>query len=184
MKTLFNYLIEAKIDTEYEKSYSDIPRDIFNSLIMIDPKTTVVNNEPQGIGFVAKNLIVPAYRKGENILQDDTEKIKQTITAYYAGLSKYPKPNEFSTVADLLTFMENPTEQDNKTKTDAEKPVDPLTDIYTKYYSKIPREDFDAIIELDPNTTDQKIGNIAKNLFLPKYIAGETWILRSNATQD
>ena len=113
MKTLLDILNEAKIDNEYEKNYSSfMPRDIFNAILKIDPKTTVIDGEPQGLGFVAKNLLLPAYISGETDFVENGEDIKKLISNYYDGIVNYPKPKEFKSVNDFITFMQDPDNAD------------------------------------------------------------------------
>ena len=53
---------------------------------------------------------------------------------------------------------------------------------YQARWTSIPREVFDKIIALDPKTDISKgvVGDTAKRLLLPKYVAGETEFLNNS----
>ena len=183
-----NYLItdvenltEAKADDEYNKTYSSIDRDIFDNIIKADPTTRVVGNEIVSIGPNAKQLLLPAYMKGEIEFTDDLDSVTKALTDYiqkrgtyepqYRNIAKFPS------VKDFVSFVADPSQAVGIID-DSPKEVDPITDIYNKYYTRIPRDAFDKIIELDPETTESKLGSVAKNLLLTKYQAGESGFLR------
>lgn len=165
MKTLFDLIYESKADDEYNKSWSTIDREIFNTIVRIDPKTTITNNEINTIGFVAKQLLLPKYKEGEVEFLNDIEAVKAAITKYQASPGNYAKLPLYKTVAEFVKHVNDPTSVDIQ-----ETPViDPITKIYNEYYSDIDREDFDKIIAMDPKTTAEVIGEIAKNLLLASY---------------
>ena len=177
--TLFEYIVanidkkynisEAKIDTEYEKNFSSIPRDIFDKIVLMDPKTQVSGEEIKNIGFGSKQLLLPKYMAGETDFIDNADTVKAALTNYYPNIANYPKFNEFRSVADFLAFMADP-ENAEIDKAEQESHLDKL---YKKYYASIEREIFDKIIAMDPKTDTDKIGEIAKNLLLVAYLRGE-----------
>lgn len=171
MKTFLDYLTEAKADIDYEKNYSTIDREIFDKIAKMDPKSQIQNDTVQMLGFGCKQLLLAKYLAGETDFIDKGDQIYAALEKYYPNIAQYPKFNEFKSVADFLTFMENP-DTANIEKAEIKK-ENPLDSIYNKYYSNISREDFDKIIALDPQTTEDKLGEIAKNLLLPKFISGE-----------
>lgn len=171
-KTLFeSLLVEARADDEYAKSFSQIDRDIFDKICLMDPKTQRSGNQVINIGFGAKQLLLPKYIAGEVDFIDKADVITSNLELYYPNIKSYPKFPEFESVASFLKFMESPVEIIDAPKQD--KTEDRITDIYNKYYSDIPREDFNKIISLDPQTDDRRIGDIAKNLILRCYRRGD-----------
>jgi len=181
MKTFSNILIEAKIDDEYNRKWSMIDREIFDKIALADPKTSVENGQPKSLGFGAKQFLLPRYKDGETSFITELDKVKSSLEKYYANIAKYPKFPSFRTVADFLSFIENPESVDIDT---TEKELDPITQIYNKYYTDIPREDFDKIIALDPKTTDKSIGEIAKNLLLVSYRKKENILSKAEAIKS
>lgn len=175
-RTLYEYLkekhlTEAKADVEYEKSYSSIDRAIFDQICLMDPKTQVQNDAIINIGFGAKQLLLPKYMGGETNFIANADAIKSALEAYYPGIKNYPKFPQFNSVADFMTFMENPVEMNPEdVELQRENKIDK---IYNDYYSDIQREVFDKIISLDPETNESKIGSIAKNLLLRCYKKGD-----------
>lgn len=160
---------ESKIDAEYEKSFSQIPRDIFDSICLIDPDTKHDSDGIQKIGYGAKQLLLKSYLKGETNFMDEPEKVLDALSKYYPNRSKYPQLHQFESVKSFLDFIENPDSNEVELK----KESDPVTDIYNKYYSKLDRDVFDKIISIDPKTTKDRIGEIARSLLLPAQIKGE-----------
>lgn len=169
MRTILRYLKEAKANADYDKNYSSIPKDVYLSIINMDPKTQIIGDDIKNVGFGSKQLLLPKYMSGETDFVSKGDIVKSSLQNYYANISQYPRFNEFNSVDDFLKFMENP-----ETVTIQKKvKINPIDDIYTKYYSDIPRDTFDLIISLDPNTTDTRIGDIARNLLLNKYQSGD-----------
>ena len=174
-KTLLEYLTnlsinEAKADVEYEKNYSSIPRDVFDIIVGMDPKTQKSGDTIVNIGFGAKQLLLPKYMDGETAFIETPDVVTAALTSYYPNISTYPKFHEFRSVADFLAFMANPDSAEIE-KAVAESPLDKL---YNKYYNTIDRDIFNTIITMDPKTAEDKIGEVAKNLLLAKYLKGET----------
>lgn len=178
-QTLFEYIVEsidrkyniseAKIDTEYERNFNQIPRDVFDTIVLMDPKTQVSGDEIKNMGFGSKQLLLPKYISGETDFVNNGEAVTAALANYYPNIASYPKFNEFRSVADFLTFMANPEGAEIE-KVAQESPLDKL---YNKYYSSIERDIFNKIIAMDPKTADDKIGEIAKNLLLISYMKGE-----------
>ena len=120
--------------------------------------------------------------KGEIEFTDDLDSVTKALTDYiqkrgtyepqYRNIAKFPS------VKDFVSFVADPSQAVGIID-DSPKEVDPITDIYNKYYTRIPRDAFDKIIELDPETTESKLGSVAKNLLLTKYQAGEWFFKRS-----
>lgn len=166
MKTLLDIINEAKIDDEYNKYWSMIEQDVFDKIALADPKTTSDDDGIKGIGFVAKQLLLPKYRDGDKDFVNDLDAVKAAITKYELNPGQYAKLPSFKTVADFIAYMENP---DSVTIEEPVKEPDAITKIYDEYYSDINRQDFDKIIAMDPKTTDKGIGEIAKNILLINY---------------
>lgn len=165
----YNNVSEAKIDTEYEKNFNSIPREVFDAIVLMDPKTQVSGDEIRNIGFGSKQFLLPKYMAGETDFVDNADGVKAALTNYYPNIATYPKFNEFRSVADFLAFMADP-ENAEIDKAEQESHLDKL---YKKYYASIERETFDKIIAMDPKTDVDKIGEIAKNLLLIAYLRGE-----------
>lgn len=162
------FIIESKIDAEYERSYSSIPRDIFDTICLLDPDTKEDSGAISKIGYGAKQLLLKAYMNGETDFLDNPEAVVEALRQYYPNRSKYPQLHNFTSVKDFLKFIDNPdTIENEKTK---ENPIDNL---YNKYYSKIDRDTFNSIIAIDPKTTSDRIGEIARSLLLPAQQKGE-----------
>lgn len=181
MKTIFEYLMnrfqinEARADDEYQKNYSDIDRDVFDKICRMDPKTQTLGDSIVNIGFGAKQLLLPKYQSGEVDFIDKGEQVTASLESYYPNIKNYPKFPQFRSVSDFLTFMDNPEAGASNLADTANESK--ITKIYNQYYSDIPRDLFDSIIKLDPETSDNKIGSIAKNLLLNCYKRGDTgWV--------
>lgn len=181
-KTLLEYfnsaLYESRADDEYNKSFSAIDREIFDKICLMDPKTQRAGDEVINIGFGAKQLLLVKYLAGEVDLVDKASEITAALNNYYPNIKNYPKFPEFESVAAFLQFMENPVEIMDAPNKSADK-GNKILDIYNKYYSDIDKDIFDQIIALDPQTTENKIGDIAKNLLLRCYKKGEVNFLKN-----
>lgn len=169
-QTILQYLKlnEARADDEYAKTYSTIDREIFDKICLMDPKTQRSGDSVINIGFGAKQLLLPAYLKGETDFIEQADIIYANLEAYYPNIKNYPKFNEFESVANFLQFMSDPVEISSDKAQNTK--VDKITSIYDKYYSSIPRDVFDNIIRLDPHTNANQIGDVAKNLLLRLYM--------------
>lgn len=183
-------LVESRADDEYDRKYSSIERDIFNDIVKIDPKTRLSGGEPVDIGFGAKGLLLPAYLKGDNSFLEDINKTKELLNTYYANQNSYPayfrNIANFSSIEAFEQFVNNPEENtpsevDPEQDTSSPTPVDTtsIDYIYGKNYIDIPKGIFKDILDMDPTSTESKIGKYAKNLLLPKYKAGETEFINS-----
>lgn len=171
-----------KIDSEYERNWSDIDRNIFDQIILLDPRTNIDNDF---VGPNAKLFLLPQYREGEIDFLDDSEKVKAALETYNNHRNEYPKIlrniTTFPSVADFVDYIENGEdsefykthEQALSDEGEEKVKISPIDEIYNKYYNDIDRDIFDKIIALDPETTDNKIGSAAKNLLLPNYRKGE-----------
>ena len=179
-KTILEYLKlnEAKADDEYTKSFSSIDRAVFDKICLMDPKTQRSGETVINIGFGAKQLLLPKYMSGETTFVDNPEAVSSALINYYPNIKNYPKFPEFESVAKFLEFMADPVEVVEVPKAEKE-PEDKISAIYNKYYSDIPRDIFDSIIEIDPDTTADKIGDVAKNLLLRCYKKGDTKFLKN-----
>ena len=170
-------LVESQASDRYEKEFTDIPKDIFDKICALDPNSIFNGDELMRIGANALQLLIPCYRKGEDFL-DKSDLVKSSLTKYLASRKDYPVEfrnlGNFSSVEDFIKFVQDPSSlstDDLAVKKEETK----LDQIYNKYYSDFKDRDiFDTIIKLDPTTTEDKIGEIAKNLLLPKYRKGET----------
>lgn len=165
----YEKLLEGKIDVEYERNFNSIPREIFDKIVKMDPKTQIVGDEIKNMGFGSKQFLLPKYMAGETDFAEVPEIVTSALNAYYPNIANYPKFNEFRSVADFLAFMADPDGAEIE-KAQQESHLDKL---YNKFYSAIDRATFDKIIALDPKTTEDKIGEIAKNLLLIAYLRGE-----------
>ena len=161
-----NNINESRVDDEYNKFWSMIDRDVFNNIVLADPKTSSDADGIKMIGFVAKQLLLPKYRDGEKDFIDDLDAVKDAIQKYQQNPGKYAKLSSFSSVSDFIKYMDDPESVSIEEPT---KQVDPITAIYNQYYQDIKREDFDKIIAMDPKTTDKSIGEIAKNILLINF---------------
>lgn len=167
------------IQDEYEKTWSDIPQDIFNKIILLDPATNIDRNF---IGPSAKQLLLPQYIEGETEFVEDPE-VKKALETFIANRASYPQTlrnlSNFPSVKDFVEYITKGDESDfaknfdlNAISTTREE-KSPLDTIYDKYYSKLAKEDFKKIIVLDPETTEKSVGPAAKNLLLRCALAGE-----------
>lgn len=181
MKTFLDILNEAKIDSEYQKNWSMIDRDIFEKIVMADPRTLTDAEGIRVIGFVAKQLLLPKYKDGEKDFIDNLEDVTKAIAKYQISPGNYIKLNNFKSVSDFVAYMEDP---ENATVNNSINEVDPITEIYNKYYTDIKREDFDKIISLDPKTSDKSIGEVAKNLLLISFRKNENILQNENEIKD
>lgn len=165
-------LIEGSVEGDYNKFYSAIDRDTFNELVKLDPKTAIKNDEIINIGFGAKQLILPKWLAGDHDILNKAEDVKKAFETFYANMKSYPAEFKnlasYKSVDDFIKFTKGES-------VEAEVAVkeNPIDTIYNKYYSKLDRKEFDRLIALDSETNDAKIGEVVKNLVLPKVIAGE-----------
>jgi len=166
MKTFLDVLNEAKIDAEYSRNWSMIDRQIFDTIALADPKVLVDADGIRSLGFGSKQLLLPKYKDGETSFIDNLDEVTKALQKFYADIKKYPPFTSFKSVAEFISFMENP---DSVNIAEPEKELDPITKIYNQYYSDIKRDDFDKIIAMDSKTTQEGIGEIAKNLLLVNY---------------
>lgn len=169
----FRKLFEAvKASIEYERSYSSIDRDVFDTIALMDPKTSEINGEVAILGFGAKQLLLRCYLNGETDFIDKADEVRDALNAYYPNIKTYPKFPQFASVADFLTFMENP-EANGSTVKEIQK-EDKITDIYNANFSSIDRADFDEAIVIDPDTDLEKgkIGVVARQVILPDLLRG------------
>ena len=174
-------LFEGKIDSEYEKDWNGIPREIFDQIISLDPQTNV---EQDRLGPSSKQLLLPNYLEGETAFLDDAENVKAALQKYTSNRGQFPQPLRniaaFPSVKDFVDYVLNGEESEfakqfdlGAIETPKKEKENKLDTIYNKYYNKLPREEFDQIIALDPETTENSIGQSAKNLLLPRALQGE-----------
>lgn len=165
-------LTESKVDNEYERNYSDIDREVFETIIRLDPKTLVVNDEVVNIGFGAKQLLLTRYKAGDKDFINHPEQITDALNTFYENMKSYPAQfknlSSYKSIEDFIRFVNGETVELSQ-----ETASNKIKDIYDKYYSDIDINDFEKIIALDPQTTDSKIGEVAKNLLLDKFRKGE-----------
>lgn len=186
------HIHEAKttIEDEYKKDWAqNIPWEEFQQIIALDPRTNIENNF---IGPSAKQFLLPRRLEGEDFL-DKADQIKDCLTTYMANRGNYPKELRniamFPSVKDFIEYIQLGDESDfaknfDLTGSEEIKPAESKLDtIYNKYYSKLDRRLFDTIISLDPQTTDDSIGSIAKNLLLPKALSGEEFLKEFTESQ-
>ena len=136
LKKRFVKLLEAAIDDEYSRNFNTIPREIFDQIVVADPKSKVINNVPQGIGFGAKALLLPQYLKGNTDFIDELEEVTKALTTYYTNQKNYPDKFKnlanFPSIEDFMNFVEDPNIEINVNIKDTSS--NPIDDIYTKYF--------------------------------------------------
>lgn len=172
-------LREAKsIEAEYQANWASIPRDAFDAIIALDPKTDITKNN---IGDTAKRLLLPKYAAGETAFAENPE-LTELINTYVNNRGKYNIKNvaQFPSVEVFMNYVKDP----ENTSVEAQEIVkeSKIDKIYKQYYSDIPRDEFDRFIVLDPLTNIEKesIGEYAKQLLLPllrKSLKGDTGAL-------
>lgn len=177
-------LLEAKtIDDEYNKDWSDISREVFDKIIVLDPQTDIEKNK---IGSGTKQLLLPKYVEGETDFVDNKD-VTTALDTFYKNRGTYPQTlrnlGNFPSVKDFVDYIINGDESEFAKTHDFDTVEQPkekeskLDALYKQYYEKnIDRETFNQIIELDPQSSENSIGPVAKNLLLPKYIAGEKFL--------
>ena len=174
------YLLE-NVDKFYNNDWSDIPRDIFDKIIVMDPSTDV---EKGRLGRFASQLLLPKYSgNGEEEFVEKGEEVTNAINTYSQNLRNYiPQARNlqnFPSVQDFIDFVKDPenseiakalAELDTSVEKQKESKIDK---IYNQYYKDIDRDIFNKLIALDPETTENSIGTVAKNLLIPKFKNGE-----------
>lgn len=175
-------LLEGKkIDSDYEKDYSEIEREIFDQIISLDPQTNI---EQDRIGPSSKQLLLPCYLNGETDFLNDAENLKLALQKYTANRKDYPQVlrniANFPSVKDFIDFVLHGADSEfakthdlDNLETEQKPKESNIDKIYNKYYSKLDRQLFNTIIALDPDTTENQIGSAAKNLLLPRALSGE-----------
>ncbi len=166
-------LTEAKsISDEYLSKYSDIPEEIFNKIILMDPQTSLDKNI---MGPNAKQLLLPKYLSGEVAFVEHADEVKQAIEQFINNRAKYEIKN-IALYPSVELFVRHINDPENNPVTQAVvQEKSKIDQIYDKYYATIAKDDFNYIITLDPETNIEKgiIGYFAKNLFLRLYLKGE-----------
>lgn len=184
-------IIEAlSIEDDYAKNWKEIDKDLFDKVILLDPKTDIEKNV---IGFVSKQLILPKLKNGEDIsdIEDDiTTAINNYITHRPEWPAQLKNVANFPTIHNFVDYAINGDESEfAKAFTNGDISIDqkakanPIEEIYNKYYKEIPKNIFDKIIAADPDTNEKSIGSVAKNLLLPKYLKGESKIIQDNLSK-
>lgn len=171
------YIVEgASVDAEYNRNYSSIDRETFEKIAKADPRSNVSGDELKSVGFGAKSLLLRCYMNGETDIIDNLQQLHDALVIFYENQSSYPPQfknlNNFPSTQDFLNFVEDPDETEIEV-VDKKVKDSGIDGIYLKYYSAIDRKVFDDLIKIDPKTDGKKIGIVAKNLLLPKYMAGE-----------
>lgn len=166
-------LLEAKsIEDEYNKTWSSIDKEVFDTIISIDPQTNIERNI---IGPNAKQLLLPKYIEGETDFLDNIEETTEAISKFIKERSTY-KIKNIAAYPSVDIFVKHILNPENNPVDEVEiKKESKIDEIYKKYYNDIPREDFDYLISLDPETNLEKeiIGDLAKNLLLAIYKKGD-----------
>lgn len=159
-------LREAKsVEAEYQANWTSIPRDIFDTIITLDPKTDITKNN---IGDTAKRLLLPKYAAGETSFVENPT-LTELINTYINNRGNYNIKNiaQFPSVEVFMNYVKDPENTPVETQEIAKESK--IDKIYKQYYSDIPRDMFDRFIVLDPFTNIEKefIGEYAKQLLLP-----------------
>ena len=106
-------LFEGKIDSEYEKDWNGIPREIFDQIISLDPQTNI---EQDKIGPSSKQLLLPNYLEGETAFLDDAENVKAALQKYTSNRGQFPQPvrniTAFPSVKDFVDYVLNGEESE------------------------------------------------------------------------
>lgn len=175
-------LIEANVDNEYNKFYSDIDRETFDALVKLDPKTVIRDGEIVNIGFGAKRLLIAKWKAGDHSILEKGEEITKALETFYANQKTYEPQyrnlGAYKSIDDFLSFVNG-----GEIEAAEIKKENPLDTIYNKYYSKLDRELFNDIIALDPETKDDKLGEVARDLLLATALKGDTSFLKDHQTK-
>lgn len=166
-------------DAEYQARWTSIPREVFDKIIALDPKTDISKGV---VGDTAKRLLLPKYVAGETEFLNNSE-LPALITKYINNRNAYNIKNvaQFPSVQVFMDYVENP-EGTSVEETPEESKTSPIDFIYNQFYSDIPRKNFNSMIILDPTTNLEKgvVGAYAKQLLLPllrKQLAGDVGAL-------
>ena len=116
---LKNIINEAlSINDEYNKNWKTIDKEIFDRVILLDPKTDLDKNV---IGFVTKQLILPKLSAGENI-DDIEEDLTEAINNYLMHRQDWPAQlrgvGNFPTIHDFVDYALHGDESDFIKKSD------------------------------------------------------------------
>ena len=175
-------LIEANIDNEYNKFYSDIDRETFDALVKLDPKTVVRDGQIVNVGFGAKQLLIAKWKAGDHTILDRGEEITKALETFYANMKNYEPQyrnlGSYKSIDDFISFVNG-----GEIEAAEIKKENPIDIIYNKYYSKLDRAMFDEIIALDPETKGDKIGEVARDLLLATALKGDTAFLQDHQTK-
>ena len=175
------FRINEAIDPNRARTtFSNLSKEEFNQVLAMDPATKYSGDTPIDVGRFANVVLLPKVNSGDKSILDKEEEIKQGLKNYYHNPRNYPPlPNfkNMSTEELVNTLAGEGVSNDEKQKSKLEL-------IYGKYYKDIDRDVFNTIIKLDPKTTEDKIGDIAKQLLLPKYKSGENDFLVNPKTKE
>lgn len=101
----------SKLDNIYKTYYSDIPRDKFDQIIALDPRTNV---EKGSIGEIAKNLLLNTYKKDKSFLDNESnfEKLIKAIQVYYEKFNTMDQElrnlTSYESIEDFVEKMTKP----------------------------------------------------------------------------
>lgn len=183
------------IDKEYKKNYSDIPEDIFMSIVKMDPNSYPKNGsefdltkEPIKVGNLASGsgLLLRCYKNGETDFINDFKRVQDACLKFTKnrGSFEYKNAAVFPSVKSFVEYVESDGKADigigqtqaEPQKKKAQTPEEKLEILRQKQFPKIETlAELIAVADLDEESDVEhgQIGNIARNLLLPHYAAGE-----------
>lgn len=193
---ILNFLKEdldnPTLQREYTKNYSFVPEEDFLTIVKMDPNSYPKNGkefdltkEPIKVGNIASGsgLLLRCYKNGERDFLKDFKRVQDACLKFTNNRSQFEIKNagQFQSVSDFVNYVENDgnVEINVSDATQGKKKQtveDKLELLRQKQFPKIQTlAELMAIADLDEESDIEhgQIGNVARNLLLPHYAAGE-----------
>lgn len=205
---IINYLTEEinipKLNKEYNNNYSDLTEDEFMTMVKMDPSSYPrmgqdfnLNVDPVMVGNLASGgrggLLIRCYRKGEKDFLNNFQVVQDACLKYLKNRGSFSikDAGQFPSVKEFVDYVNSNGEigitgtSEQPTSKKELTPEEKLDGLRQKQYPKI--KTVDELIEVadldvDSDTDHGQIGQIARNLLLPHYNAGERDFLKKKVS--
>ena len=179
-----------KLNNEYTRNYSDIPEEDFMLMVKMDPNSYPKGTEnydatePDRVGNLAggNGVLIRCYRNGDKDFLKDFKTVQDACIKYTKNRGSYDikNPSVFKTVNDFVKYVNgeatNVDQQQAAPTKKQQTPEEKLEVLRQKQFPQIETvQELIDVAKLDEDTEIEtgQIGNIARNLLLPHYAAGE-----------
>ena len=178
------YLIEDLI-SDYNKNYSDIPKEDFNKIIALDADSYLnqdTSKEPFKVGQLAggNGILIKSYRKGDTSWLNDSEKCNEILKAskiFYKNRKQMPikNPSQFESIDQFLDMVLNGAAVkgvERAKETEEERALAKIEKLRLSQFPSIPSNIFLKLIELDEDSDIKKgvVSGLVKTFLVPFYL--------------